>query len=306
MMEPFNLRFEDTAKKETRCIFLPEGSKYKLPAGDYFFVESYCNDPDCDCRRVFLNVVHNNDIVATIGFGWESLEYYRRWMDKEHAKDLKGPVLQTEGTNTKYSKEALKLFSEILLEDDIYMKRIKQHYEMFKQHLKNNRNDNKSISCAESEYSKNEIKISALLEEARFHRNASCNDKKAIKICNEILEIDENNRDAMLIKAGALGQIGKNKASLELIDKIIEKWPEHWEAYYLKGLRLFNKNERKAMQLFKKSLEKEERFDNLVSAAQLAYFMGKHNYQGYLNKAKELEPERFENFMKTCWTYDLN
>ncbi len=304
MMEPFDLRFEDIAKKETRCIILPEDSKYKLPRGEYFFVESYCNDPDCDCRRVFLNVVHNNDIIATIGFGWESLEYYREWMDKEHAKDLKGPVLQTEGTNTKYAKEALNLIKDILLDDDIYIKRLKNHYEMFKEHIK--KNDDVAETDPEDRFSSEDMKIVSLLDEARYHRNATCNDKKAIKICDKILEIDENNRDAMLIKAEALGQIGKNKASVELIEKIIRIWPEHWEAYYLKGLRLFNKNERKALQLFKKSLEKEERFDNLVSTAQLAYFMGKHNYQDYLDKAKGLDPERFESFMKTCWTYDLN
>jgi hypothetical protein len=303
-MEPFDIRFEDIAKKETRCIILPEESKYKLPRGEYFFVESYCNDPDCDCRRVFLNVVHNNDIIATIGFGWEPLSHYNGWMDKEHAKDLKGPVLQTEGTNTKYAKEVLKLFKDFLLEDDIYIKRLKQHYEMFKEHI--NENDDADETDLKDEFSAEDMKIFSLLDEARYHRNATCNDKKAIKICEKILEIDENNRDAMLIKAGALGQIGKNKASLELIEQIIKIWPEHWEAYYLKGLRLFNKNERKAMQLFKKSLEKEERFDNLVSAAQLAYFMGKNNYEDYLDKAKELDPERFESFMKTCWTYDLN
>ena len=65
------------------------------------------------------------------------------------------------------------------------------------------------------------------------------------------------------------------------------------------------KNERKAMHAFKKSLGFEERFDNLVSAAQLAYFMGKPDYQEYLDKAEAMEPERFRNFMKNCWTYDL-
>ena len=100
--------------------------------------------------------------------------------------------------------------------------------------------------------------------------------------------------------------LGRKKESLYLINSIKDKWSNHWEAYYLLGLHLFNKNERKAMQAFKKSLELEERFDNLVSAAQLAYFMGKHNYQKYLDKAEKLDPQRFKNFMKTCWTYDLN
>jgi len=154
-----------------------------------------------------------------------------------------------------------------------------------------------------NQYSSHEISI--LIDEARYHRNISCNDKKAIKTCDKILSIAPDNRDAMLIKAGALGQIGKTKQSLELIEKIKNKWPEHWEAYYLDGLRLFNIDEQKAMQLLKKSLEKEERFDNLVVAGQLAYFMGDQNYQTYLDKAKKLDRGRFENFMKKIWTYDL-
>ncbi|MBU0646775.1 hypothetical protein KJ611_04905 [Patescibacteria group bacterium] len=169
-----------------------------------------------------------------------------------------------------------------------------------------NKEIDEDIKDDEEEFSEQEMKIFTLLNEARHHRNVSCNDKKAIKICDEILEIDENNRDEMLIKAGALGFIGKNKYSLNLINLIIDKWPNQWEAYYLLGLHLFNKNERKAMQAFKKSLEFEERFDNLVSVAQLAYFMGKHNYQEYLDKAEKLDSQRFKNFMKTCWTYDLN
>ena len=166
--------------------------------------------------------------------------------------------------------------------------------------------DDEELNTEEKEMIENEATVFELLDKARYHRNISCNDKKAIKICDEILEIDENNRDAMLLKAGALSSIGKDKDSLNLINSIKEKWPEHWEAYYLLGLHLFNKNERKAMQAFKKSLGLEERFDNLVSAAQLAYFMGKPNYQEYLDKAEKLEPKRFKNFMKTCWTYDLN
>ncbi|MBI4448951.1 hypothetical protein HY641_02915 [Candidatus Woesearchaeota archaeon] len=53
-----------------------------------------------------------------------------------------------------------------------------------------------------------------------------------------------------------------------------------------------------------RSLELSERFDNLVVTAQLAYLIGKPDYQQYLDKAKKLDSIRFQNFMKNYWTYD--
>lgn len=311
-MEPFYLKFGDVAEKETRCIILSDDSAYNLPSGKFFFTESYCNDPSCDCRKAFINVIHKNKIIATIGYGWESLDFYEKWMAGdddligELIDDIKGPVLEPTGNYSQYSNEALRLFKDFLLNDNVFIERLKRHYKMFKSSLKNKEMDEDIMGDNEKESFEQKNKIFDLLDEARYHRNVSYNDKKAIKICDEILDIDENNRDAMLIKAGALSHVGRNKEALHLINSIKDKWPNHWEAYYLVGLHLFNKNERKAMQAFKKSLEIEERFDNLVSAAQLAYFMGKHNYQEYLDKAEKLEPERFKNFMKRYWTYDLN
>ncbi|MEA3514195.1 MAG: hypothetical protein U9R34_01860 [Nanoarchaeota archaeon] len=151
-----------------------------------------------------------------------------------------------------------------------------------------------------------QIEIYALLNKARHVKNVEENDKKAIEICDQILQMDQDNLDALLIKAGSLNLLQKNKESLKLINYIKDKWPEHWEAYYLLGLHLFNKNERKALQALKKSLQLDENFNNLVTAAQLAYFMDKSNYQEYLDKAEKLDSERFKNFMEKYWSYDLN
>ncbi len=148
-------------------------------------------------------------------------------------------------------------------------------------------------------------KIEKMLNQARYHRNISENDGEAIKICDQILEIDKDNRDAMLIKAGALGGLYRNEEALRYINAIREKWPNHWEAYYLLGLQLFNKDEKKAMQALKKSLQCKETFDNLVVMAQLSYFVGEHAYQEYLDKAEKLDPVRFKRFMKNSWTYEL-
>jgi hypothetical protein len=54
-MVPFYTEFPDLAAEETRYAIVRGHSR--LPDGEYAFLEFYCNEPGCDCRRVFINVV---------------------------------------------------------------------------------------------------------------------------------------------------------------------------------------------------------------------------------------------------------
>jgi hypothetical protein len=145
-MEPFHNRFPEIAEKETRCIIIPHGKK--LPAGEYFLAESYCNDSNCDCRRVFINIIHNRSIVATIGYGWEDLSFYEKWLgEKNLAVDMKGPILELGGQQTEHSSELLRLFKEAILNDEMYIERLKRHYDMFKPYKKRKIGRNAPCLC---------------------------------------------------------------------------------------------------------------------------------------------------------------
>jgi len=51
-----------TAEKETRVISLQKNdNEFHLPQGDYVFIELFCDE--CDCRRVFLQVIMNQKNV---------------------------------------------------------------------------------------------------------------------------------------------------------------------------------------------------------------------------------------------------
>ena len=52
----------------------------QLPDGEYRFVDTYCTDPSCDCRKTMILVHQNDKHVSTINFGWESSAFYREWM----------------------------------------------------------------------------------------------------------------------------------------------------------------------------------------------------------------------------------
>ena len=89
---PFYSRYKNSAVKETRTIKIT-ASGLGIPVGEYMLLENYCSDESCDCRKVMINVVAVNpprQILATIGYGWESVEFYTKWMhgDKEIAKAI--------------------------------------------------------------------------------------------------------------------------------------------------------------------------------------------------------------------------
>ena len=71
---PFTKFFPELAPKETRTITILRDGDYDLPGDEYAYVESFCDEPGCDCRRVFLVVYSSkrNQMVAVIAYGWES------------------------------------------------------------------------------------------------------------------------------------------------------------------------------------------------------------------------------------------
>lgn len=145
-MEPFHNKFPEIAEKETRCIIIPSGNK--IPEGEYFLAESYCNDGKCDCRRVFINIFYDKEIVATIGYGWEDLAFYEKWLgDKELAVDMKGPILELSEQGSEYETELLRLFKEVILKDKTYIERLKTHYVIFKSSKKNKIGRNAPCPC---------------------------------------------------------------------------------------------------------------------------------------------------------------
>ncbi|PJA55177.1 hypothetical protein CO165_04950, partial [Candidatus Roizmanbacteria bacterium CG_4_9_14_3_um_filter_33_18] len=77
--------FPELFERETRKVTLSE-EMFGLPAGLYFLLESYCADKNCDCRKVMINVVLEDNIPNvsdTIGFGWEDEKFYSKWVGDE-------------------------------------------------------------------------------------------------------------------------------------------------------------------------------------------------------------------------------
>jgi len=125
-MIPFIERFPDLAARETRCVTVTGRSD--LPDGEYGFIELYCDEPGCDCRRVMIDVLRAdtewNKIWATINYGWESLEFYKKWSGSSaNAATSKRPFQDPLNPQTELSPVLLNLFRH-LLESPDYVRRL--------------------------------------------------------------------------------------------------------------------------------------------------------------------------------------
>ena len=120
---------------QVRTVGLKESPD--LPDGDYTFVDTYCTDASCDCRRTLINVMHNGVHISTIGFGWESSDFYESWMgvksDDDYMPQLHGAVIDMTSPN-KVSAQSILAFFDALL-DDKWISVFKSNYNAVKEQI---------------------------------------------------------------------------------------------------------------------------------------------------------------------------
>lgn len=101
-----------------------------LPDGNYSFIDMYCADSECDCRKTMIQVVHNEKLVSIINYGWESAKFYDNWMGgsvKEMSMpSLRGASIDITSPNIVNAGGMLALFNTLL--NDIWIAKFKHHY----------------------------------------------------------------------------------------------------------------------------------------------------------------------------------
>ncbi|MEZ4338092.1 MAG: hypothetical protein R3B82_15845 [Sandaracinaceae bacterium] len=142
---PFADLFPDLAREETRSVLkYDEGVVIQA----HLFLELFCNEPGCDCRRVFIQVISDEasatEPVATLSWGWEPDAFYREWagfaLSKEDLDELRGPALVRLAPQGPDAEARLADF-RMLLEDESYASRIVRHYRMFRDGIESGRTD---------------------------------------------------------------------------------------------------------------------------------------------------------------------
>lgn len=110
-----------------------------LPDGTYSFIDAYCTDPDCDCRRTMIQVHHDGrGMVSIIGYGWETLSFYQRWagrpLDAEMRAEIQGPAIEPNSPDLVPPEAMLAFFKSIL--DGSYREHLRRQYRRFKAALR--------------------------------------------------------------------------------------------------------------------------------------------------------------------------
>lgn len=139
IFESFFDEFPEFVTKEFRNITVLNNNCMKyIPPGNYAFLEMFCPDIDCDCRKVIINVISANPFKtwATFHYGWESEKFYKKWWGKnlEDYKPMSGLHFDPP-TKDRLKNEFLLTFADHIKNDQNYAERIKRHYFMFKEKM---------------------------------------------------------------------------------------------------------------------------------------------------------------------------
>lgn len=127
-MFKFRTAFPEVAERETRVVvvFPAESGHDLLAPGGYAFDELYCEERDCDCRRVMINVYSVDTLahLATINHSFEP--------PAPGAVVSQQTFLDPLNVQSEYAAEIMDLFLHTLSVDDEYRRRLLRHYRIFK------------------------------------------------------------------------------------------------------------------------------------------------------------------------------
>ena len=136
-MIPFHSFFPELAQREVRCVHIgpaPDSvAESHLPSDEYIYLEFYCDDIECDCRRVFLQVIAKNQpdkVFASINYGWEDEAFYgkRLGWNPTNARNIVRGELDPINAQSELAAEFLDLFKRVVL-DEPYRLRLRRHYQ---------------------------------------------------------------------------------------------------------------------------------------------------------------------------------
>lgn len=167
-MDYFHEFFPDKAQQETVVYYAANESS--LLEGYYAFLESYCSNPDCDCKEALIQIEPQScrnplDFersaipVAVLKYAWE----------KPFSK--KNPIILPEAPESSWAPIALKLFQEYVKTNPDYLIKLSEHYSMMKNIDQHSRANLSTLSPT-----KNEPKIGR-------NELCSCGSGKKFKKC---------------------------------------------------------------------------------------------------------------------------
>jgi hypothetical protein len=114
-LQPYSIIFPE--KEEPVMALQLDRKSGKIPKGAYGFIEFYCTDPGCDCRRTSLFVLNDKmQQKAVISMGFDPDD------------DLVGPFLDDVHQQSPYAGQLLDIFVELINEHPEFLDAMHRHY----------------------------------------------------------------------------------------------------------------------------------------------------------------------------------
>ena len=105
-----------------------------LPPGEYTFIDTYCTDNTCDCRKTIIQIFHDEKLVSIVSYGWESPKFYLRWLgstrDLEFAKEMSGVSIDPSSPDRVSPQGILLLIKHLM--DPKWISMLKENYRLIR------------------------------------------------------------------------------------------------------------------------------------------------------------------------------
>ncbi len=192
------------ARREVGCIHheiaSAQGPASDLPAGDYVLVEFYCEDLNCDCRRVFVQVMPRHEpgkVLASINWGWEPESFYRTRMpyDPEAPREVVQGSLDPINTQSEHSKQLLALFQQHILSES-YRDQVRRHCELFREEISRRQRPSRATGAPAGQG--DSAPTASTAPKARQHRIPSAHEERFKEVAALIEQFGQNHLDAEL------------------------------------------------------------------------------------------------------------
>ena len=126
----------------------------------------------------------------------------------------------------------------------------------------------------------------------------------AIKLANKVLKRGFN-VDAALIKAEALTKLGRYFESDDIVERVLAEGEDDVMAYVIGCMnKAFTFRFKEALKWADRGLEIEENFDLLITKANVMYWLGDDCFCDYIERARKIDDERTDRFLRTYWIWN--
>ena len=132
----FSLLFPELGDLEP--FYLPSIQGELTSKGPYHVFDLYCQDYGCECHKVTMVIADDSqeNVLATIAYGWKSKSYYYKWgLDKDASESLTSGFLDPWCRQTVRGSIFLDFMRRKINREPQFMSQIKKRYRMFKDHV---------------------------------------------------------------------------------------------------------------------------------------------------------------------------